>query len=90
MSTSSIIEHFSALEDPRQIHKVVYPLREVLLIVLCGTMAGAEDFAQIERWASRMAASRCAGIASPTTSHGSPLTRPAAVSPVNRASRVSP
>jgi predicted transposase YbfD/YdcC len=49
MSHSSLLDHFSALEDPRQAWKVVYPLPEVLLIVLCGTMAGAEDFAEIER-----------------------------------------
>ena len=53
MSKSSLLDHFSGLEDPRQVWKVVYPLPEVLLIVLCGTMAGAEDFAEIERWASR-------------------------------------
>ena len=53
MCTASLLDHFSALEDPRQAWKVVYPLPEVLLIVLCGTMAGAEDFAEIERWANR-------------------------------------
>ena len=26
---------------------------EILLIVLCGVMAGADDFAEIERWATR-------------------------------------
>jgi hypothetical protein len=31
---------------------MVYPLPEVLLCVLCATMAGAEDFAEIERWAN--------------------------------------
>jgi predicted transposase YbfD/YdcC len=53
MSARSLLDHFSALEDPRQAGKVVYPLPEVLLIVLCGTMAGAEDFVEIERWARR-------------------------------------
>ena len=33
--------------------KVIYPLPEILLIVLGGTMAGAEDFSEIERWAVR-------------------------------------
>lgn len=51
MSKTSLLEYFSALEDPRQAWKVVYPLPEILLIVLCGTMAGAEDFCEIERWA---------------------------------------
>lgn len=53
MARHSLLDHFSALDDPRQAWKVVYPLPEVLLIVLCGTMAGAEDFVEIERWARR-------------------------------------
>jgi predicted transposase YbfD/YdcC len=48
-----LLSQFSALEDPRQAWKVVYPLPEILLIVLCGTLAGAEDFVEIERWANR-------------------------------------
>jgi predicted transposase YbfD/YdcC len=48
-----LLDHFSALEDPRQWWKVVYPLPEVLLCVLCATMAGAEDFVEIERWANK-------------------------------------
>lgn len=53
MAVTSFIDHFSALEDPRQAGKVVYPLPEILLIVLCGTLAGAENFVEIERWARR-------------------------------------
>ena len=53
MSTPCLLDHFSALDDPRQAWKVAYPLPEILLIVLCATMAGAEDFVQIERWANR-------------------------------------
>ena len=53
MMTTCLLDHFSALDDPRQSWKVCYPLEEVLLIVLCATMAGAEDFVQIERWANR-------------------------------------
>ena len=50
MSGPSLIEHFAALEDPRQSWKVLYPLPEILLLVLCGTLAGAEDFVEIRRW----------------------------------------
>lgn len=46
----SLLDHFSALEDPRQSWKVVYPLPEVLLLVLCATLAGAEDFVEVVRW----------------------------------------
>ena len=47
----SFLDHFAALRDPRQSWKVVYPLPEVLLTVLAGTIAGAEDFVEIRRWA---------------------------------------
>jgi len=43
-------EQFSALDDPRQAWKVLFPLPEILLLVLCGTLAGAEDFVEIRRW----------------------------------------
>lgn len=45
-----ILDCYSALEDPRQRTKVVYPLPEILLLVLCGVMAGADDFSEITRW----------------------------------------
>lgn len=53
MSSRPLLDHFSALEDPRQSWKVVYPLPEVLLVVLCATMAGADDFVEIARWGRR-------------------------------------
>ncbi len=46
----SLIDHFAALEDPRQSWKVLYPLPEVVLLVLCGTLAWAEDFVEVRRW----------------------------------------
>lgn len=44
------LDHFATLRDPRQSWKVVYPLPEVLLTVLSGTIASAEDFVEIRRW----------------------------------------
>jgi len=52
MPGKALLDQFSALEDPRQSWKVVYPLPEILLIVLCGVLAGADDFVEIERWAN--------------------------------------
>lgn len=46
----SLIEHFSALKDPRQASKVIYPLPEILLLVLGATMAGADDFVEVVAW----------------------------------------
>lgn len=50
MSGKALLDHFSALEDPRQSWKVVYPLREIMLLVLCATLAAAEDFVEVRRW----------------------------------------
>ena len=38
------LSHFAALRDPRQATKVLYPLDEILLLMLCATIAGADDF----------------------------------------------
>ena len=46
----SLWDHFSALKDPRQAGKVVYPLPEILLLVLAATLAGADDFVEIRLW----------------------------------------
>ena len=44
------LTQFAGLDDPRQAAKVLYPLPEILLIVLCGTLAGAEDFVELALW----------------------------------------
>lgn len=44
------LTHFAALEDPRLRAKVLYPPGEILLLVLCGTIAGADDFTEIALW----------------------------------------
>lgn len=41
------LSHFAALRDPRQARKVLYPLAEILLLMLCATIAGAGDFVEI-------------------------------------------
>jgi len=45
--TRSLLDHFGVLDDPRQDWRVVYPLPEILLLVLCGTLSGMEDFVEI-------------------------------------------
>ena len=49
-SSLSILDHFSVLEDPRQHWRVVYPLPEILLLVLCATLSGMDDFVEIRLW----------------------------------------
>src|SRR4051794_2840307 len=46
----SLLDHFSALEDPRQQAKVLHLLPEIILLLLCGTLAGADDFVEIALW----------------------------------------
>ncbi len=48
--TACLLHHFAALKDPRQRVKVVYPLPEILLLVLCATIVGAEDFVKVQHW----------------------------------------
>jgi predicted transposase YbfD/YdcC len=49
-SAKSLVDHFSALRDPRQSWRVIYPLREILLLVLCASLCGMEDFVEIRMW----------------------------------------
>ncbi|PWQ96145.1 transposase family protein, partial [Leucothrix pacifica] len=43
-SLNKLLECLESLNDPRQSWKVLYPLEEVLLIVLAATASGADDF----------------------------------------------
>ena len=45
-----LLDHFSALEDPREGWRVLYPLEEILLLVLCATLSGMEDFVDVALW----------------------------------------
>jgi predicted transposase YbfD/YdcC len=46
----TLLDHFSALDDPRQAAKVLYPLPEIVMLLLCATLAGADDFVEIQLW----------------------------------------
>jgi predicted transposase YbfD/YdcC len=50
LSSACLLDHFSALRDPRQRWRVVYPLPEILLLVLCATLSGMEDFVEVRLW----------------------------------------
>lgn len=47
------LEHFEALEDPRQHAKVLYPLDEILLLVLLGVLAGCESWVEIAKFGDK-------------------------------------
>jgi hypothetical protein len=44
--STTLLDHFAALPDPQQHAKVLYPLPEILLVVLSSTIAGADDFVE--------------------------------------------
>jgi len=46
----SLLDHFSAVPDPRQAWRVAHPLPEVLLLVVCGTIAANDDYDDIVDW----------------------------------------
>lgn len=46
----SLLEHFSTIKDTREPCKVMYRLGEVLLLVVCGTMAACDDYDDIVLW----------------------------------------
>ncbi len=50
MPSIPLLERLEALEDPRQACKVVYPLPEIMLLALAGTLAGADDCVEITLW----------------------------------------
>ena len=44
-----LLDHFAEITDARQGWKVMYPLREVLFLVVCGTIASG-DYDDIVDW----------------------------------------
>ena len=45
---ASMMDYFTPLNDPRQSVKIIYPLREILFLCLCGTISGANGWVEIE------------------------------------------
>ena len=43
----AFLTHFQAVADPRQVGKILYPLDEILLLVLCGVISGADGWTSI-------------------------------------------
>jgi predicted transposase YbfD/YdcC len=47
---ASLLQHFSAIADFRERWRVAHPLPEVLLLVVCGTIAAGDDYDEIVDW----------------------------------------
>jgi predicted transposase YbfD/YdcC len=50
---AALLEHFAQINDERENWRVAYPLKEVLLMVTCATIASCDDFEEIVAWGNR-------------------------------------
>jgi predicted transposase YbfD/YdcC len=48
-----LLDRFGEVRDPREAPKVRYPLREVLFLVTCATIAGCDDYDEIADWGAQ-------------------------------------
>lgn len=46
----ALLDHFGQIEDPREPWRVAHPLPEVLLLVVCATIADSDDYDSIAAW----------------------------------------
>jgi len=46
----ALLDHFALIDDPREQWRVAHPLPEVLLLVVCGTIADCDDYEGIAEW----------------------------------------
>lgn len=46
--SSSLLESFEPLEDPR--HGEIYPLEEIVVLVICATISGADTFVAVQQF----------------------------------------
>jgi predicted transposase YbfD/YdcC len=47
---AALLDHFADIEDPRDVRRILHPLPEVLLLVVCGTIADCDDYEDIAGW----------------------------------------
>ena len=45
-----LLEHFGTIDDPRDVRRITHPLAEILLLVVCGTIADCDDYDHIAAW----------------------------------------
>ena len=47
---AALLEHFATVEDPRDVRRISRRLDEILLLVVCGTIADCDDYEDIAGW----------------------------------------
>lgn len=45
-----LLQHFATIEDPRDVRRILHPLSEVLLLVVCASIADCDDYDHIAAW----------------------------------------
>jgi hypothetical protein len=70
-----LLDHLARIKDTRQSWKVAYPLREVLFLVVCGTIASGDDYDDIVDWGEAHLSFllSCSGSRSSTTAFPVPI-----------------
>jgi hypothetical protein len=46
----ALLDQFAIIKDPRDVRRVAHPLREILLLVVCATIAECDDYDAIAAW----------------------------------------
>jgi predicted transposase YbfD/YdcC len=49
-SLKALLTHLAVIDDPRDPWRVMYPLREVLFLAICGTICGCDSYDEIAEW----------------------------------------
>jgi len=47
---AALLDHFSRVEDPRDVRRILHPLPEILFLVVCGSIADCDDYEDIAAW----------------------------------------
>jgi hypothetical protein len=47
MPEAPLIDGFAELEDPRHPRNTLFPIKEILLLAICGAISGADDFVSL-------------------------------------------
>jgi predicted transposase YbfD/YdcC len=45
-----LLDHFSRVQDPRDVRRILHPLPEILFLVVCGSIADCDDYEDIAAW----------------------------------------
>lgn len=46
----ALLDHFGVIDDPREAWRVLYPLPEILFLVVCATICDCDDYEAIADW----------------------------------------